>query len=145
VVDATQASGAQPALCAFVGGDAAIGWSEQPEHVRRELVLEHLVSLFGAAAREPITILEKDWATEPYNGGCPVGTSGPGVLAIGAHALRTPHRRVVFAGTELATVWPGFLNGAVQSGQRAADEVAVLLAGGVIAAEEFAPDGPVAV
>jgi len=33
--------------------------------------------------------------------------------------------RIHFAGTESATVWCGFLNGAVQSGYRAANEVGV--------------------
>ena len=31
--------------------------------------------------------------------------------------------RIHFAGTESATVWCGFLNGAVQAGYRAANEV----------------------
>merc|ERR1719239_1551427 len=37
--------------------------------------------------------------------------------------LRKTHDRVHFAGTESATVWCGFMNGAVQSGLRAATEV----------------------
>ena len=77
-----------------------------------------MVAIYGQRARTPSAILEKDWATEPFNGGCPVGACGPGVLTSAESELRTPHQRVVFAGTELATVWPGFLNGAVQSGQR---------------------------
>eukprot|EP00047_Mylnosiga_fluctuans_P014184 m.36129 g.36129 ORF g.36129 m.36129 type:complete len:539 (+) comp5375_c0_seq1:83-1699(+) len=131
-VDATQPDG-PAALCCFVGGADAIGWSEQPEAVRTERVLQQLEAVFGPAIRaEYVRVIEKDWALEPFNGGCPVATAGPGVLTAAGHTLRAPHGRVLFAGTELATVWPGFLNGAIQSGQRAADEAATLLDGGAV-------------
>ena len=39
------------------------------------------------------------------------------------HALRTPCERIHWAGTETATVWTGYMDGAVQSGERAAREV----------------------
>jgi monoamine oxidase len=38
-------------------------------------------------------------------------------------ALRTPCGRIHWAGTETATVWTGYMDGAVQSGERAAAEV----------------------
>lgn len=40
--------------------------------------------------------------------------------------LRARHGRVVFAGEHTSDRWQGFMNGAVESGQRAADEVATL-------------------
>lgn len=44
-------------------------------------------------------------------------------------ALRTPCGRIHWAGTETATEWNGYMDGAVQSGQRAAPEVLALLPG----------------
>jgi monoamine oxidase len=38
-------------------------------------------------------------------------------------ALRAPVGRIHWAGTETATVWAGYMDGAVQSGKRAAQEV----------------------
>jgi len=38
-------------------------------------------------------------------------------------AIRRPEGRVHFAGTETAAVWTGYVEGAVRSGERAADEV----------------------
>lgn len=38
-------------------------------------------------------------------------------------ALRRPHGRVHWCGTETSTHWAGYLSGAVQSGRRAACEV----------------------
>lgn len=50
-------------------------------------------------------------------------TMPPGVLTrYGAH-LRTPFERIHYAGTETATQWSGYINGAIQAGERAAREV----------------------
>ena len=38
-------------------------------------------------------------------------------------ALVEPQGRIYFAGTETSTAWPGYFNGAIESGQRAAREV----------------------
>ena len=38
-------------------------------------------------------------------------------------ALRTPVGRIHWAGTETATEWMGYVEGALQSGERAAAEV----------------------
>ena len=37
--------------------------------------------------------------------------------------LRTPHENVVFASTELALEFPNFMEGAIQAGYTAADEL----------------------
>jgi monoamine oxidase len=47
----------------------------------------------------------------------------PGVLLDYGRALRDPVGRVHWAGTETATRWPGYIDGAVESGERAAREV----------------------
>jgi len=41
--------------------------------------------------------------------------------------LREPVGPIHWAGTETADEWTGFLDGAVRSGQRAADEITALL------------------
>ena len=67
--------------------------------------------------------LDEVWAKEVYTGGCPVGVTPPGVLTEYGSALRAPVGRVHWAGTETATVWCGYMDGAIQSGKRAAGEV----------------------
>ena len=44
-------------------------------------------------------------------------------LSIFFRALRKPLGRLYFAGTEAATEWTGYMEGAIQSGERAAREV----------------------
>lgn len=54
--------------------------------------------------------------------------------------LRKSHGRVFFAGTETGTVWSGYMNGAVEAGERAAREV--LAERGLITKEEIWKDEP---
>lgn len=61
------------------------------------------------------------------------------MTAYGAH-LRKPHGSVFFAGTETATVWSGYMNGAVEAGERAAREV--LAERGFITEDEVWKDEP---
>jgi monoamine oxidase len=51
----------------------------------------------------------------------------PGVLTGQGHALRQPVDRIHWASSETATRWEGYMDGAVRSGHRAADEVLALL------------------
>jgi hypothetical protein len=52
---------------------------------------------------------------------------GPGVLLDFGTAIRTPVGRIHWAGTETATYWNGYMDGAVRSGERASEEVKPLL------------------
>ena len=49
--------------------------------------------------------------------------AGPRALTSTGTTLREPVGRVHFAGTETATQWTGYLEGALESGERAAREV----------------------
>ena len=89
-------------------------------------ITAQLGRVFGPLAEKPIGYLEKAWAEDPFSGGCPVGLMGPGTLERYGAALRAPIGRVHFAGTETATVWCGYMEGAVSSGERAAKELSRL-------------------
>ena len=52
---------------------------------------------------------------------------GPGVMTEYGGALRAPVGRIRWAGTETATVWTGYMDGAVQAGKRAASEALAAL------------------
>jgi hypothetical protein len=55
--------------------------------------------------------------------------------------LRAPVGRVHWAGTETATIWNGYIDGAVRSGSRAAAEVLDAL--GTLTTPPAEPQGPV--
>ena len=123
VFDNGSHDGAQPALLAFVVGEQARGWSTRTEADRRQAILAALVRAFGREAAQPTAYLEQDWSTEAWSRGCPVGYVQPGTLSTFAPALRAACGRIHWAGTETATVWTGYMEGALESGDRAAREV----------------------
>jgi monoamine oxidase len=70
-----------------------------------------------------------DWTHDPYA----LGTWDvfrPGQISRHERALRTPEERLVFAGSYTAHAWPGFIDGAIESGYRAAAQAAQILASG---------------
>ena len=120
--DNTSHDGAQPALLGFIVGERARAHARLPEAERRRVVLEAFARWFGKAAREPAELVEQCWADEPWSGGCPVSVAAPGLYAGLGAALREPVGRLHFAGTETARVWNGYLEGAIEAGERAAVE-----------------------
>ncbi|HUS67431.1 MAG TPA: flavin monoamine oxidase family protein [Kofleriaceae bacterium] len=123
VFDDTSHDGRHAALLGFMVGKHARAWSSRPLAERRAAVLDGFGRAFGAAARAPLDYAEKDWALEPYTRGCPVGSYTPGTMTQFADALRAPIGPLHFAGTETATEWNGYMEGAVESGQRVAAEI----------------------
>uniref|UniRef100_A0A670Z319 Amine oxidase n=1 Tax=Pseudonaja textilis TaxID=8673 RepID=A0A670Z319_PSETE len=71
----------------------------------------------------PVHYEEKNWCEEQYSGGCYTAYFPPGVMTQYGRILREPVGRIFFAGTETASEWSGYMEGAVQAGERAAREV----------------------
>jgi monoamine oxidase len=111
------------ALIGFVGGPDARALGRMPADERRRAVVGGLVRLFGERAAKPVDFVEQAWAEEQWSGGGPTSNFGPGGWTGFGPALREPFDRVHWAGTETATVWSGYMEGALQSGERAAAEV----------------------
>ena len=123
VFDNTSHDGRQAALVGFVVGAQARQWSSQPSADRQRRVISALVRYFGEDAKNFTDYHELDWGMEAWTRGCPVGGLPPGVLTNSFAHLRKPEGRIHWAGTEAATEWMGYMEGAIQSGERAADEV----------------------
>lgn len=121
--DCSPKGGAPAALLGFVEGRRARELARLGEGERRAAVLEAFTRLFGERARRAGGYVEQAWAEEPWTRGCYGGCFPAGGWYGYGHALREPVGRVHWAGTETATVWMGYMDGAVQSGQRAAREV----------------------
>lgn len=122
VYDDSPSAGETGALVGFLAGDAAREWADDPEG-RRECVLEAFAEYFGPEASDPVDYEDLAWVNEQYSRGCYVGLFGPGAMTGVAEALREPVGRLHWAGTETATQWCGYMEGAVRSGKRAADEI----------------------
>jgi monoamine oxidase len=107
----------------FVGGDNARRYARRSEGDRRAAVLDQLAGFFGPRARRPRGFFETSWSQQRWTRGCPVGIPAVGSFVSYGPWLREPVGRIHWAGTETATYWNGYMDGAVSSGERAAAEV----------------------
>lgn len=122
VFDNTSHDGAVPALLAFVTGRPAHRAAGAPQAQLEEAVRASLGRAFGRRAADPDQVLVQQWLHERWTAGCPVANLVPGSGAF-ASALTAPVGRVHWAGTESSVDWTGYMEGAVASGRRAAQEV----------------------
>ncbi|WP_101948804.1 flavin monoamine oxidase family protein [Mycobacterium sp. 3519A] len=100
-----------------------------PAEQRRAKALDGFATLFGDAARNPIDYLDHCWGAEEFAPGGPTAAVPPGSWTTYGPWLRKPIDGIFWAGTETADEWTGFLDGAVRSGKRAADEAHRALTG----------------
>jgi monoamine oxidase len=122
--DNSPEQGTPGVLLGFIDGEQGRIWGRQSRENRRAAVLDRLVRYFGKEAGNPIEYMEQCWAEEEYIRGGYAGYMPPGVWTAYGAALREPIGPIHWAGTETATVWSGYMDGALQSGERAAAEVA---------------------
>ena len=121
--DSSPESGSPGVVLGFAGGDEARGFERLTAGERRAAALGSLARAFGPKALSPIDYVEMNWSQETYSRGCPIAVAPPGVLTTYGRALREPVGRIHWAGTETATYWNGYMDGAVSAGLRAAREV----------------------
>jgi monoamine oxidase len=127
VFDTSPMSGTPGVLMGFADGRDGRGFGDLPLAERRRRVIANLVTYFGDAAANPRDYFDHVWDDDPWSAGCPVGVIPPGALTDFGPALREPDGVVHFAGTETASAWAGYMEGAVESGLRVAKEVAAAL------------------
>jgi monoamine oxidase len=123
VFDNSPPAGTPGVLLAFLEGAAARRLNRVDPDERRAAVVGSLVDFFGPRAAEPVEFVDLDWTEEEWTRGCYGAHFPPGVWTQYGSVLRAPVGRVHWAGTETATVWSGYMDGAVQSGERVAAEV----------------------
>ncbi len=120
--DDSPPDGSPGVIFGFVGGDRARSYSSMSPSARRQAVVNQLTSWFGAQARHPRQFFDTSWSGEQWTRGCPVGIPAPGALYAYGSRLREPAGAIHWAGTETSNYWNGYMDGAVRSGERAANE-----------------------
>ncbi|MFB8007128.1 flavin monoamine oxidase family protein [Nocardia sp. NPDC056000] len=114
-------------LCVLVGGPAARDLDRLDPAARRDAVLGTLVRHIGPEVNEPVGWHEKSWSHDEYVGGGYMAVPEPGTTA-GLPPLRfDPAGAIHWAGTERAADHAGYVEGAIESGTRAAREVVAAL------------------
>jgi len=107
-------------LLGFIEGQEARLAARMSPAARKAAVLANFKKTIGNAAGSPRAYIEKNWADEEWTRGCYGGFLPPGVLTGFGPALRRPHGRIHWAGTEHAEIWNGYMDGALHAGEAAA-------------------------
>jgi monoamine oxidase len=121
--DCTPPSGSPGLITGFFEGPSAVAAGASTVEERRQVVVDVLARALGERARDVAGYVDRDWSAEPFTRGCYGAHLPPGAWTVYGPALRTPVGRIHWAGTETAERWTGYIDGAVDSGQRVAAEV----------------------
>jgi monoamine oxidase len=127
-------------LMAFIVGDHVPLLAAMSKQGRFEAILSHWTRIFGVPRSHIVgALVGKDladhyhdyvWDESSPAGGCPAGYFRPGTFTkANFQALRAPYRSIHWAGSETGTDWVGgYMDGAIESAVRAAEEVLASLA-----------------
>jgi monoamine oxidase len=120
--DGSPMGGRVGAIIVFMGIEASWRAAALSSDERRRLVLGSLERALGPRAAHPDRFLERMWGFDPYSRG-DVSVPTLGTWTSFGAALREPIGPLHWAGTETAIEFPGQMEGAIRSGERAAREV----------------------
>ncbi|GAA0470358.1 flavin monoamine oxidase family protein [Parasphingorhabdus litoris] len=127
--DTTKKGSEQANLTAFVGGPNARKLASLSEEHRWETIKPVLVRLFGNEAANPISVTERIWVDDPWVGGAYNAHVTAGSMLKPDAILRRFEDQVTFACAEIATRFPGYVEGAMDEGAKAAKRVLETLNG----------------
>ena len=117
-------------LVGFMEGNDSRAFYGAPVAARRRAALASFARYFGKEALSPIGYVDLAWAEEPYTRGAYGSFNPPGVLTSFRDTPLRPLGPLHFAGADLSPLWPGYMDGAIRSGERAAHETLERLAHG---------------
>ena len=112
----------------IVAGVVVVAAGRLGVHTQRIDLIADLCLPFSCAIRAPLDLTCNTVTPTSVSGG-PVGFTAPGTLTKYGFTIREPIGRIHFAGTETATVFAGYMDGAVSAGEREAGLVLARLSG----------------
>lgn len=127
--DNSPPDGAPGVLLGFLEGPQARALGRRTPAERRDAVVGCFTRLFGPRAASPDAYVERVWADEEWTRGCYGCAMPTGAWTEFGPALRARVGPLHWAGAETATVWSGYMDGAVSSGERAAADIIAALGG----------------
>lgn len=125
--DNSPPSGKPGAIVGFAEGNESRSLYGASEAQRKAAVLQCLVRYFGDAAGKPTQYFDVLWATAPYTRGAYGSYNPPGVITSLGPAVTKPPGVLHFAGADWSPQWPGYMDGAIRSGDKAAADALAAL------------------
>ncbi|MGW5110971.1 flavin monoamine oxidase family protein [Nocardia sp. NPDC004123] len=123
----TSTPGGPGHLCVLIAGPEARGLDDLTADARRALILGAIAAQLGSAVLTPRGWHEKSWHQDRYVGGgylaLPVIGHDEGYLPVSAEPVGNIH----WAGSETAGEHAGYIEGAIESGERVARVIAEIL------------------
>jgi monoamine oxidase len=114
--------GTMGVLTSYAVGDKADVLAAQSALRRRQIIARDLAAFDERAPQLACGIVSQAWQRDPFSQGA-YALYRPGQWFGVRAVLQKPHDKVLFAGEHLAD-WQGFMEGAVETGEAAADAVA---------------------
>jgi monoamine oxidase len=122
VIDASGPHSREGMLIAFSTGARAETLSRLDTCGRAQTFAHWIAETHGARPPEPVAFFSTDWSSEPFSRGGYASRRSPGVWRAEPD-LFAPLGRLHFAGTETGRDWRSYMEGALESGERAAAEI----------------------
>jgi monoamine oxidase len=122
-LDASPPGGSPGVLVALTGGRRAEQLTRLSPDTRRAVIQDRLRTLFGPQAARPVAYHDYAWADDPWAQGGYAARFPPGALSRSGAGPRASFGRIHWAGTETADAWRSYMEGALQSAERATAEV----------------------
>jgi monoamine oxidase len=114
-------AGRRGILVSYAGGQRALDLSAMSERDRQDFVLRRMGNLFNNLNNQFESGLSHIWHEEEWARGA-FAYFEPGQMATLLPLAQRPEGRIHFAG-EHTSAWHGWMNGALESGNRAAEEI----------------------
>jgi len=114
--------GEQGVLICYATGDKADTLGSVTKQQREQIILDALKPAFGDVRKYLVDGISYYWGNDPYSRGA-YAMYGIGQWFDLMPILRVPHMHTHFAGEHLAD-WQGFMEGAINTGEEAADAIA---------------------
>jgi len=115
--------GPKALLTLLAGGDASAATQKLLASNANELVSR--LSFFGVGNARLLALRTVSWEDDPWARGG-YAAFDPSFPPAARALLKMPSERIFFAGEHTSSKWQGYMNGAIESGLRAAEEISAL-------------------
>lgn len=123
IFDLGDAESQHGVITVLFGGESSIKLDNASEAERDQIILDQAANALGEQARNPVDMVVKQWANDPWSQGGASSYMTPGTLTTIGDRLWEPCERIHWAGTHLSRFWRGYMEGACAAGESAANAV----------------------
>ena len=110
-------------LAVFCGGTAAMALEGLSDEAALAKVMDVIEPILGPVVRNPVTVVQTNWTDHPWVGGGYATWPKPWDTADPWAPMRVSHDGLHFTGAELASAYPGFIEGAIRAGHETAARI----------------------